>query len=211
MSKTFSVSVFAVILFACSFVRGQVNARFSTEFPSVSSAYTTPFLVANIPPNSPTVAFCNHPANATPCTNYATTYTSLGAACPNGTQDTPDPQPSSCQSTGDAQGNIGFFAPPGTYDYTVCIQNSTSCFGPYTITLSVEPNKGTCTMASGQCPAITFSTAYATTPACTVTWTGTGTLTGFLSSQRSTSGLRPRSSVGSDTAVVDWECHGQPN
>jgi hypothetical protein len=44
-----------------------------------------------------------------------------------------------------------------------------------------------------------------------VTWTGTGTLTGLLSSQRTTSGLQPKSSVNTDTAVVDWKCEGQPN
>lgn len=107
------------------------NVRVSIPFPSISSQYP-PLLQANIAPNLPVLAVCNYPANATPCTNYATTYDSTGAACSNGAQDTPDPQPSSCQSTGDAQGNLGFWIPPGTYDYTVCIQNTVSCFGPYT-------------------------------------------------------------------------------
>lgn len=211
MNSKFSITIFAFVLAACSFVHGQVNARYSAPFPSISSTYTTPFLVANVPPNSPKVAVCNHPANATPCTNYATTYTSAGAACPNGTQDTPDPQPSACQANGDAQGNIGFWAAPGTYDYTVCIVNTTSCFGPYTVTLALPDNKGTCTMSGGQCTAITFATAYAATPTCTVTWTGTGTLTGFLSTSRTTTGLQPKSSVNTDTAVVDWKCQGNPN
>ena len=119
----------------------QQNVRYSVEFPSVSSSYAVPFLVANVPPNSPVLSWCNHPSNQganIPCTNYATTYTELGVACPNGAQDTPDPQPSPCQSTGDAQGNIGVWAPPGTYDYVVCIQNSVSCFGPYTVTLGAS-------------------------------------------------------------------------
>jgi hypothetical protein len=190
------------------------NVRYSIPFTSITSQYTTPFVVANVPPNSPVLYWCNRPANQganVACTNYATTYTSLGVACANGTQDTPDPQPSPCQTTGDAQGNIGVWAAPGTYDYVVCIQNSTTCFGPYTVTLSFSDLNGTCTMTSGQCAAITFATAYKTTPTCEVTWTGTGTLTGFLSSQRTSSGLRPHSSVGSDTAVVDWKCQGNPN
>src|ERR1017187_7349668 len=83
------------------------NVRFSTSFPSVSSSTAIPYLIANTPPNSPVLAVCNSPANQVPCTNYATTFTSTGAACPNGAQDTPDPQPSACQSIGDAQGNIG--------------------------------------------------------------------------------------------------------
>lgn len=132
--RYFSYLVFATLLMACSFTHAQ-NVRYSAPFPSVSSTTSTPFLVANIPPNSPVIAVCNSPANQVPCTNYATTYTSAGAACSNGSQDTPDPQPSACQSTGDAQGNIGFWARPGQYDYTVCIQNSTTCLGPYTVTL----------------------------------------------------------------------------
>lgn len=114
--------------------------RYSTSIPSISSGSSVPYLIANTPPNSPVLAVCNSPANQLPCTNYATTYTSLGVACSNGAQDTPDPQPSSCQSTGDALGNIGFWVKPGTYDYTVCV-GSTNCFGPYTITLGVtQPN-----------------------------------------------------------------------
>ncbi len=207
-SKKLSLAIFGILLVACSLARGQ-NVRYSAPFPSISSTTSTKFLVANVPPNAPIVAVCTVPANATPCTNYATTYTSAGAACPNGSQDTPDPQPSACQSTGDAQGNIGFWAPPGSYDYTVCV--STNCYGPYRVTLAIPQLSGSCTMTSGQCAQITFATAFLNTPSCTVTWTGTGTLTGFLSSQRTSSGLRPKSSVNTDTAVVDWKCQGQPN
>ena len=118
-----------LVLTALSF--GQ-NVRYDRDFTSISST-VPPFVVANVSPNLPTLQVCTSPANGVPCTNYATTYTSAGVACPNGAQDTPQPQPSACQSTGDAQGNIGFWAPAGQYDYTVCI--STSCFGPYTVTL----------------------------------------------------------------------------
>jgi hypothetical protein len=109
------------------------NVRYDAPFPSISSSTIVPLLVANVPPNSPVLAVCHSPANALPCTNYATTYTSTGSACPNGAQDTPQPQPSACQPTGDGQGNIGFWAPVGTYDYTVCVSNN--CYGPYTVTL----------------------------------------------------------------------------
>jgi hypothetical protein len=86
-------------------------------------------------PNSPTLTVCHSPANAVPCTNYATTYKGAGIASPNGAQDTPDPNAltSACQSTGDGQGNIGFWAPAGTYDYTVCI--GLNCYGHCTITI----------------------------------------------------------------------------
>jgi hypothetical protein len=67
---------------------------------------------------------------------------------------------------------------------------------------------GTCTMSSGACTAITFTTAYTSAPACQVTWTGAGTLTGLLSSNPATTGLQPKSSVLTDTAVVAWLCFG---
>jgi hypothetical protein len=202
--------LFLAVLVSASLSFSQ-NVRYSAAFPSISSTTTTPYLVANVAPNLPTLSVCNSPANQVPCTNYATTYTSAGVACSNGSQDTPDPQPSSCQNTGDAQGNVGFWAAPGKYDYTVCIQNTTTCYGPYTVTLAIGDTNGTCTMTGGTCAAITFATAYKTTPTCSVTWTGTGTLTGFLASQRTSSGLQPKSSVNSDTAVVDWKCQGAPN
>src|ERR1035441_3721756 len=123
------------------------NVRYSTSFPSVSSTTAVPYLIANTPPNSPVLAVCNSPANQVPCTNYATVYNSTGAACSNGAQDTPDPQPSACQSTGDAQGNIGWWAPPGRYDYTVCVSNS--CFGPYTVTLGGASNGIYCLLTGG--------------------------------------------------------------
>ena len=123
-----------LVAFACSCAYGQSPlVRYDSPFPSVSSI-TPPFLVANLPPNSPTLAVCGSPANAVPCTNYVSTFQGNGGACSNGSQDTPQPAlTSSCQSTGDAEGNIGFWAPAGKYDYTVCISNN--CFGPFTVTL----------------------------------------------------------------------------
>jgi hypothetical protein len=127
MKKLLLVLLLAVPAFA-------QNVRFDTAFPSITSQGTTPFLVANIPPLAPVLAVCHSPANAVPCTNYATTYTGAGVACPNGAQDTPAPNAltSACQSNGDTQGNIGFWVPAGQYDYTVCI--GFNCFGPYTVT-----------------------------------------------------------------------------
>jgi hypothetical protein len=139
-----SLRVFLFVAFV-AFVASAQNVRYSTSFPSVSSSTVIPYLIANTPPNSPVLAVCNSPANQVPCTNYATVYNSVGAACLNGAQDTPDPQPSACQSTGDAQGNIGFWAPAGKYDYTVCVSNS--CFGPYTVTLG--GSGGACLLVGG--------------------------------------------------------------
>jgi hypothetical protein len=91
-----------------------------------------------------------------------------------------------------------------------------SIFGNQTLSGHLNQNvantwAGTCTMTSGACTAIKFGTAYTTAVACQVSWTGTGKLTGTLSSNRTTRGLQPKSSVVTDTAQVDWFCAGNPN
>jgi hypothetical protein len=104
------------------------NVRFGPyPVPSVSPVYP-PLLQANLPPLSPVLAVCHSPANQVPCTNFATTFTGAGIACPNGAQDTPDPNAgtSACQSTGDSLGNVAWWAPSGTYDFTVCIGSTCS-------------------------------------------------------------------------------------
>jgi hypothetical protein len=140
-----AVFIFLFVLACLSVSVGQ-NVRFGPyEIPSVSNQYP-PLLQANLPPASPVPSICHSPANAVPCTNYATTYTYAGVACPNGAQDTPDPYSttSACQSTGDALGNIGWWAPAGQYDYTVCI--GTTCLGPYTVNVgSSAAGSGTLT------------------------------------------------------------------
>lgn len=127
------LAVIAVL--ACSVLGYAQNVRYDQDITSISAS-SPPFIIANVPPNSPMLSVCNSPANngaGAACTNYAQTFDSLGNACPNGAQDTPQPQPSACQATADSRGSVGFWAPAGTYDYTVCIQNT--CLGPYTVTL----------------------------------------------------------------------------
>lgn len=115
------------------------NVRFDAPAPSISSVTAVPFLVANVGKNSPQLSVCHSPATgqtgSTGCTNYVTTYTYNGSACPNTAQDTPNgqTQPTACQAGGDNQGNIGFWAPAGTYDYTLVINGV--MYGPYTVTL----------------------------------------------------------------------------
>lgn len=66
---------------------------------------------------------------------------------------------------------------------------------------------GSCTMSSGACSAHPLTKTYSTAPRCFGSWTGSGTLTGILKFPSTTSTVTPASSVGSDTAVVNWECH----
>src|SRR5271166_6236612 len=75
-------------------------------------------------------AVCNYPANAIPCTNYATTYTnaSLTATCPSVTP-LIQVAGTTCTGVADAQGNAGFWAQSGTYDYTLTV--GANSYGPY--------------------------------------------------------------------------------
>ena len=71
-------------------------------------------------------------------------------------------------------------------------------------------DEGTCTMSSGACTGQTLSFNYSNTPICFGNWTGAGTLTGILkfpvTGSFPTQVVTPTSSVGSDTAVVNWTC-----
>jgi hypothetical protein len=66
---------------------------------------------------------------------------------------------------------------------------------------------GSCTMASGACTAYSYLTTYAVAPKCTASWTGSGTLTGLLKAASTTAALTITSTVGTDTAVVNWACN----
>jgi hypothetical protein len=84
--------------------------------------------------------FCNYPANAIPCTNYANTYPTLASTTPCPTNQQVVLQGSStCQSTGDNFGNMGVYTVSGTYAYTLTVNGVAS--GPYTLTLDV-PSTG---------------------------------------------------------------------
>ena len=68
--------------------------------------------------------------------------------------------------------------------------------------------KGSCTMASGTCSAQTFagSQTLQFAPQCFGSWTGTGTLTGILKFPSTTTTVTPASSVGTDSAQVNFVC-----
>jgi hypothetical protein len=117
---------------------------------------------------------------------------------------------SSVNDTGFVLGNMTTFY-GGNYGYPALNLVGNLKIKGYLNQNSTGTWAGTCTMTSGACAAIVFGTAYTTAVACQVTWTGAGKLTGILSSNRTTWGLQPRSSVGTDTAQVDWFCAGNPN
>ncbi|MGA9672050.1 MAG: hypothetical protein WBQ94_22755, partial [Terracidiphilus sp.] len=143
MTDRISRYIFAVVLVLCaSFAHGQ-GLRWDLGAPGSAGAVT----IASSPGLSPlfaqpsvSLAWCNYPANAVPCTNYATTYTSLtlGVSCPTNAQIVLQGS-TSCQGTSDNYGNIGVYVATNAtcggitcYSYTLTI-NGVS-YGPYTVT-----------------------------------------------------------------------------
>jgi hypothetical protein len=90
-------------------------------------------------PAAPQIAFCAFPANAVPCTNKATTYTSvtLGTPCSVSTQIVLTGT-SSCVASPDAQANWGVWVPSGQYSYTITLPGGVN-LGPYVVNFGV-PN-----------------------------------------------------------------------
>lgn len=109
-------------------------ARFDNIVSTINSSAPAPggFYPALYIPGSG-IAVCTAPANAVPCTNYATTYSSASAAtaCPL----TPSPlqltRPGSntCVAGADATGGWGVWMLSGTYQYTVTTAQGS--YGPY--------------------------------------------------------------------------------
>lgn len=98
-----------------------------------------PFLVA-LPGVS--LQWCNYPANAIPCTNFANTYPSLtsGSPCPTNAQIVLQGS-NTCQATGDNFGNLGVYTPSGTYAYTLTVNGIS--MGPFVTTVAVGSPGGT--------------------------------------------------------------------
>ena len=110
--------------------------RYDIGSPGSAGVVTTsgsglPYLIA-LP--GVTLNWCNYPANAAPCTNFASTYSSLALTTP-----CPTNQPivlqgsSSCQGTSDNAGNLGVYTIAGTYSYTLTYGATT--FGPFTVSV----------------------------------------------------------------------------
>lgn len=95
----------------------------------------------------------------------------------------------------DVDGNFGFNTTKGQHFETFAAQADMS---------------GTCTMTAGACSPIFFVGIWSVTPACVVSWTGAGTLTGILRTNVTTVQIAPSSTVGTDTATVAYICVGNP-
>jgi Pectate lyase superfamily protein len=87
------------------------------------------------------VAICTAPANAVPCTNYATTLTAAtgGSPCTAPTQLT-RPGSNVCVANSDSEGAFGVWMTAGNYQYTVT--TSYGSFGPYDFTVASTAGGG---------------------------------------------------------------------
>lgn len=144
-----------------------------------------------------TVQVCTHPANGVPCSNLATTYDSAGSACDTNTQDTPQPQPSKCQSGPDQRGFIGFWAPSGTYDYTYCVPSGSGqyCQGPFVITTGGAGSSGSVSSGTACQSLIYTSTGSTGSPSDAVCTISTAT-PGTTWADKVTTGMTAISNVG---------------
>lgn len=124
------LSLLAFFLFA-GFASAQTGVRISSTVTVSYPATNVNFVTI---PAGATISFCNAPANATPCTNKATTYTdaTLGTSCPLSQQLVLD-NTNTCTSSPDAQGNWGVWVASGQYAYTITLANGNS-LGPHFVT-----------------------------------------------------------------------------
>jgi hypothetical protein len=181
MSNRTCCILFAILLIACaSFAHGQgmrwdlgapgsAGAAISAGNGGLSTLFAQPGVA---------LAWCNYPANAIPCTNFAPTYNSLtlAVACPSNTPIVLQGS-STCQATGDNYGNLGVFTAPNSacgvtcYAYTLTSNGVTA--GPYLwtqgggITVPILfPSTATPTSYANECAAVANSSGgtTATTP-----------------------------------------------
>lgn len=131
-----NASKIALLLLVSSFAFAQ-GGRYDNFTWSVGPAVPGTSLGTVVAIPGAKINVCESPANATPCTNYATTYTdtTLAVPCSNSTQ-VVLAGTSLCLANSDAYGNFGFYAAPGTYAYTVTYHGSS--VGPYPIVIGIN-------------------------------------------------------------------------
>ena len=149
------------------------NVRWDLGSPGGTGAATTsgsglPFYVA-VP--GVQLNWCNVPANAVPCTNYANTYATLASTSPCPTNAQVVLQGSStCQATGDNFGNLGVYTAAGTYAFTLTYSGQS--YGPYVVSLNASGGGGggstssvaPATVLFSQVNSVILTTSFISTP-----------------------------------------------
>jgi len=164
--------ILPVLLYAWPALSFGQGSRFSSQVTQAASIPNIASVFVIIPP-VPIINWCAHPANAVPCTNKVTTYTTaaLTTPCSTSTQIVLDGT-TSCVANPDSQNNWGVWVGPGAYDYTITI--GTNNYGPFYVT---EPCVSTgCTLTSPTITSPTITGPTITNPTTTGTDSGTETL-----------------------------------
>jgi hypothetical protein len=134
MSKTMKRILLLALLIALLGSKASAQAfRYESQVSQEADLLGIPVPVLTIP-SGPIVSVCNFPANAVPCTNKATTYTTISQVftCSTSTQ-LVLAGTSTCVSNTDSQGNWGVWVAPGvTYSYTVSVNGQN--LGPFSFT-----------------------------------------------------------------------------
>lgn len=110
----------------------QNNVRWDLGTPGSIGAVTVSAGSIPVALGGVTLNWCNYPANAVPCTNFANTYPSQTSVtpCPTNTQIVLQGG-STCQATSDQFGNLGVWTQTGIYSYTLSVNGIT--YGPFTV------------------------------------------------------------------------------
>jgi hypothetical protein len=126
----------AALLLACGLSTLGQGFRMGDSFP-ITSSLTTPGQISTV--SGSVINICTFPANAVPCTNKATTYTSvtLGTPCSTSTQIVLAGT-NSCVGTTDPRGNWGAWVAAGNYDFTITVGTGQS-FGPFSVNVGIPP------------------------------------------------------------------------
>lgn len=127
------------LAFVCSLGLAQTGIRVGDSLPIQNTAVVNGVTVL-VPGGVNSIQFCTRPANAVPCTNLATTYTSatLGTAC-TGTTQVVLAGTTTCVQNTDSLGNWGVWVASGNYEWTFTNASGAS-FGPYPVTANSSPN-----------------------------------------------------------------------
>lgn len=145
------IIIFALILLLSASLAHSQNVRWDLGAPGSAGVVTTSAGSVLVALGNVQLAWCNYPANAVPCTNFANTYPSItsGSACPTNAQIVLQGS-NACVATSDAQGNLGVFTAPNSVCVATCYAftltaNGTS-YGPY---LAMMPGGGSASGVTG--------------------------------------------------------------
>lgn len=131
MKRFYLFAALALLICAGNASAQGVRVGNAQSAPTTTTTVLSQLVLAPVPNSN--VQFCNAPANATPCSNLATTYTdaTLTTPCATSTQIVLDGT-NTCVASTDSLGKWGVWVAAGQYAFT--FTTSAGNFGPYFVT-----------------------------------------------------------------------------